>query len=162
MNQEPNQDSPAEPTLESTRAPRAPRSPESLESARAFAIEAARLASDMRCEHVVVIDVHEQSPVTDFVVVASGTSDRQMASVLDDIQELGKEHDHADARTNLDERSLWLLADFADVVVHLFEPGTRAHYDLEMLYGNSPFVEWQDPDNKSTDHAGLNRPPTRG
>lgn len=82
-----------------------------------------------------------------------------MASVLDDIEELGEQLGHGSARTNKDERSLWLLADFADVVIHLFEPGTRAHYDIEMLHGDAPYVEWQDPDNRSTDHAGLNRPP---
>lgn len=143
-------------------APKAPRSPETLRAAREFAIRAARLASDLHCEHVLVLDVHDQSPVTDFVLIASGTSDRQMRSVMDDITELGGSLGFPAARTNADDRTLWLLADFVDVLVHLFEPGTRAHYDLEMLWGDADLVEWREGDSHSTDHAGLNRPSKLG
>ena len=41
-----------------------------------------------------------------------------------------------------DDAATWLVLDFIDVMVHLFEPSTRAHYDLEMLWGDAPEVEW--------------------
>ena len=44
-----------------------------------------------------------------------------------------------------DDRASWLLADFVDVIVHVFEPNTRAHYDLEMLWGDAPRLEWERP-----------------
>jgi ribosome-associated protein len=116
---------------------------------RALAIESARLLRDDKCEHIVVLDVRELSEVTDFLVIASGTSDRQMNSALDDVQELGEGKGWPSFRTSTDERSTWLLVDFVDVVVHLFEPNTRAFYDLEMMWGDAKRVEWQRPHDAS-------------
>jgi ribosome-associated protein len=125
---------------------------ESLE----FAIEAARLVRDDKCEDVVLMDVRELSQVTDFIIIGSGTSDRQMHSVLRHVEELGKGRKMPAFRSNADDRSTWLLLDFVDVVVHLFEPNTRAHYDLEMLWGDAPRLEWERPDQLKRDRAGLN------
>lgn len=112
---------------------------------RALAIECARLLRDDKCEQIVVLDVRELSEVTDFLVIASGTSDRQMNSALDDVQEVGEGQGWPSFRTSTDDRSTWLLVDFVDVVVHLFEPNTRAFYDLEMMWGDAKRVEWQRP-----------------
>ncbi|MBZ0172816.1 MAG: RsfS/YbeB/iojap family protein, partial [Phycisphaerales bacterium] len=65
--------------------------------------------------------------------------------------ELGARHGFTAMRTNRDDRSTWLLADFVDVVTHLFEPNTRAYYDIEMLWGDAPRIEWRRPGNNSTD-----------
>ncbi|MEM0983942.1 MAG: ribosome silencing factor [Planctomycetota bacterium] len=111
--------------------------------AREFAIEVAQLLGDDKCEHIVVLDVRNLSQVTDFVVVGSGTSDRQMDAALTHAKELGEEQDYPCVRDSGDERSTWLLADFVDVVVHLFEPNTRAHYDIEMLWGDAERVTWR-------------------
>lgn len=121
----------------------------------AFAIDAARLAHDDKCTDVVLMDVRGLSQVTDYIIVGSGSSERQMRSVLDHIQDLGATRGFNVFRTNKDERALWLLADFVHVVVHLFEPATRAHYDLEMLWGDAPRVEWERPDQMNRDRAGL-------
>lgn len=122
---------------------------------RAFAIEAARLVHDDKCEQVVVLDVRNLSQVTDYIVIGSGTSDRQMKSVLDHVEELGEESGLPAFRSNTDAGATWLLIDFIDVVVHLFEPNTRAHYDLEMLWGDAPRLAWERPGDKDRDHAGL-------
>lgn len=108
-----------------------------------FAIEAARLIADDRCEDVLLLDTRRLSPVTDYIVIGTGTSDRQMRSVLQHVEDLGKVHGHRAYGVNADERSTWLLTDFVDVTVHLFEPNTRAHYDLESLWGDAPRVEWR-------------------
>jgi len=120
-----------------------------------FAVEAARLAHDDKCTDVVLLDVRGLSQVTDYIIVGTGSSERQMRSVLDHIQELGAARNYRVFRTNTDERSLWLLADFVNVVVHLFEPATRSHYDLEMLWGDAPRIEWERPDQMNRDRAGL-------
>ncbi len=122
----------------------------------AFAIEAARLVRDDKCEDVTLLDVRELSQVTDYIIVASGSSDRQMHSVLRHVEELGKGRNMPSFRSNADDRSTWLLIDFVDVVVHLFEPNTRAHYDLEMLWGDAPRIQWERPDQLPRDRAGLN------
>jgi ribosome-associated protein len=92
-------------------------------------------------------------------VIGSGTSERQMRSVLHHIEDLGKQTGYPAFRISADDRAVWLLADFVDVVVHLFEPDARQHYDLEMLWGDAPRVAW---DNKpagttepDSDNSGL-------
>lgn len=110
-----------------------------------FAVACARLLRDDKCQHIVVLDVRGLSEVTDYVLVASGTSDRQMNAALDDVSELGESHGRTAFRTSKDDRSTWLLADFVDVVIHLFEPNTRAYYDLEMLWGDAAKVNWRRP-----------------
>src|SRR4029077_13210251 len=104
------------------------RTPVKEEKTRLFAIEAARLLADDKCEDVVLLDVRGVSQVTDFIVIGSGTSERQMRSVLTNVQRMGEERGFSAFRSSSDERSTWLLADFVDVVVHVFEPNTRAHY----------------------------------
>src|SRR4051812_48943798 len=94
------------------------------------------------------------SQVTDFIVIGSGTSERQMGSVISHVEDLGGELKFRVFRSSGDERSTWLLADFVDVVVHIFEPNTRAHYDLEMLWGDAPRLEWQ-REGGPRDRAGL-------
>jgi ribosome-associated protein len=111
--------------------------------ARGFAVASALLMGDLKCEDVVVLDLLGRSPVADCIVIGTGTSDRQMRSVLDDLRELGAEMRYPLLRSSGDERATWLVADFGTVVAHLFEPGTRAYYDLELLWGDAERVPWQ-------------------
>lgn len=124
-------------------------------SAKGLAIECARLVRDDKCEEVALLDVRGLSQVTDYLIIASGTSERQMRSVLQHVDELGSKHGYSSYRSHSDDRSTWLLLDFVDVVVHLFEPNTRAHYDLETLWGDAPRLEWERPDQLPRDRAGL-------
>jgi ribosome-associated protein len=111
--------------------------------ARAFALGAARLASELKCADVIVLDMKGRSPVCDFMVIASGTSPRQMKSVATEISKLGKSQSSAPWRMSADEGSSWICADFVDVVLHLFEPGQREWYDLEGLWSDASRVEWR-------------------
>ncbi|PHQ78206.1 MAG: ribosome silencing factor [Phycisphaera sp.] len=120
-----------------------PKSPEQRESARAFAIASARSLSDSQCSDTVVLDLEGKSPVADFLVITTGTSDRQMKSAADDVIELAPNTGHALIRQAADTRNTWIVSDFGDVVVHVFEPDTRAFYDLELLWGDALRVAWQ-------------------
>ena len=79
--------------------------------------------------------------IPNLIVIGSGTSARQMRSALDNINDLAKDLGTQAYAISADERAMWLLADFVDVVVHLFEPNARAHYDLESLWSNSTRVQ---------------------
>lgn len=129
--------------------------PTATDAAGSFAVEACRLLMDDKCTDVVLLDVRGLSQVTNYVVVGSGTSDRQMRSVLQHAESLGKQRGFTPWRRETDTGGTWLLLDCVDVVIHLFEPGTRAHYDLEMLWGDAPRVEWERPDQIKRDRAGL-------
>lgn len=112
------------------------------EKAERFATHAARVLSDARCEDVIVLRVGGISSITDYLVIASGTSDKQLASVADDVEKLAK----LDGQSTDDVRKgsgNWVVIDLFDVVVHVFEPDARAYYDLESLWSDGAKVDWQ-------------------
>jgi ribosome-associated protein len=119
-----------------------------VDAARAFAIEAARLAANTRCHQVVVLDVRGLSPVTDFFVIATGTSSRQISTVCDDIEDLGEPRNFIPMSRAGYGGDTWVLLDFVDVIVHLFNDESRQFYDLDNLWGDAKRVDWQPADPK--------------
>jgi ribosome-associated protein len=114
------------------------------DTGRKFAIDAARLAMDGNVEDIVVLDLRGVSPVTDYFVIGTGTSERQMRSVADDIIEFGRKNGQAVWNTaGMEGNSGWIVLDFVDVVVHLFDTQRRYYYDLELIWGESPKVRWK-------------------
>lgn len=121
-------------------------------AALAFARDAARLAANTRCSNVIVLDVRHVSPITDFFVIATGTSPRQMRTVCDDIEELALPRNYKPLSRcgyGLDQ---WVLLDYVDVIIHLFSDTARQYYDLENLWGDAKRIDWHDtqpPSSKS-------------
>ncbi len=107
-----------------------------------LAVEAARLAAEQHCEDVVVLDLRGLSPVTDFFVICTGTSDRQMRAVADSIEDHAEMRGHTRLGRAGYDTAQWVLLDFVDVVVHLFDAERRSYYDLEMLWGDAKRIEW--------------------
>ncbi|MBT3201500.1 MAG: ribosome silencing factor [Phycisphaerales bacterium] len=112
------------------------------DAAKMLAIGAARIASDSHCDDVVVLDLRGISPVTDYFVIATGTSGRQMRSVADDVSTFGRSIEQPPWHKAGIDSAQWVLLDFVDVVVHLFDEQARGYYDLELMWGESPRVEW--------------------
>ena len=130
--------------------------------AEQFAIAAARSLFDDKCEDVLLLDLRGRSQVTDFYIIASGTSERQMRGAAHGVSEIGESTGFDLLSHNMRERdATWIVLDFVDVVVHLFHPDQRMHYDLEMLWGDAPRVEWRRPEQQggrsgaSRNRAGL-------
>ncbi len=113
------------------------------EQARTFAVAAARSLADNQCTDTVVLDLKGKSPVAEMLVITTGTSDRQMKSSADDVKEIAPQTGHSLVRQAADARHTWIVSDFGDVVVHIFEPSTRGFYDLELLWGDADKVRWQ-------------------
>ena len=124
-------------------ASRQPGSEQDYAEARELAIESARLMNDRHCDDIIVYEVSGISPVTDFVVLASGTSDRQVRGVGHEVADLARQRGYQRMGTDRDEDYRWFVVDFGAVMVHLFEPATRGHYDLEMLWGDADTVKWR-------------------
>jgi ribosome-associated protein len=122
---------------------------ERADAARAFAIEAARLAANTRCNNVVILDVRGLSPVTDYFILATGTSPRQMRTVIDEVSELGEQRNFEPFMTSGYEGEQWILVDFFDVVVHVFNQESRQFYDLDNLWGDARTVEWQQSEQRA-------------
>jgi ribosome-associated protein len=115
--------------------------------AAAFAVAAARIAAEHKTEDVAVLDLRGLSSVADFFVIGTGTSDRQMGSVLDLIERHAKELGRAPFKLSGPRGAAsWLLADYVDVVVHLFDQKRRSYYALEDLWGDAPRIAWNPRD----------------
>jgi ribosome-associated protein len=105
--------------------------------AKAFAITAARLAGERHCTDIVVLDLRKVSQITDYFLIVTGTSDRQMRSVADEITDQAERYDCSLFGRAGYEQGRWVLLDFIDVVVHIFDSQSRGYYDLEMLWGDA-------------------------
>ena len=113
----------------------------SLSASNAFALAAGQLLCDRHCSDVLIMQVSGLSQVCDYVVIATGTSDRQMKSVADEVATFGKEKNFHPFGTSLDTAATWIVVDFISVVVHLFEPQQRRYYDLEDLWAEAKQIE---------------------
>jgi ribosome-associated protein len=108
--------------------------------AKEFAMAAARIAQERHCTDIVVLDLRGLSSATDYFVIATGTSERQMRTVADEVSEAGREQGFSRFGRAGYEQGRWILLDYVDVVVHLFDSEYRQFYDLELLWGDAERV----------------------
>jgi ribosome-associated protein len=80
--------------------------------------------------------------VTDVFVIGSGTSNRHVRSLADDVEMMLREHGERPLRREGAEYGRWVLLDYGDIVVHLFDAETREFYDLERLWADAPRIEF--------------------
>jgi len=109
---------------------------------RGLAVLAARVAATKQGEAVVVLDVRELISITDYFVIVSGTSDRQVKSIADDVANALKMRGFRPVRREGEVGARWVLLDFVDFVVHVFNDEEREYYRLENLWRDAPLVEW--------------------
>ena len=102
---------------------------------------AARAALGKKASEVVILDLRKQAAFTDFFVLASGTSQRQILTIAEAVEETlkakGLRPDHREGFP----RQEWILLDYGTFVVHVFTPRMRAFYDLERLWGGATRME---------------------
>ena len=100
------------------------------------------LAENRKAENVVVLDVRKISSITDYFVIASGTSEPHLRAIVDEITDkLREEHGLRPTATDGNIRAAWQVMDFFDVIVHVMREDVREHYDLEGLWGDAPRVK---------------------
>ena len=99
------------------------------------------LADNKKAENIVILDVREISSITDYFVIASGTSEPHLRAISDEITEkLREDHEVRPRAVDGTSSAGWLVLDFFDVIVHLMRTDVREHYDLEGLWGDAPRV----------------------
>jgi ribosome-associated protein len=110
---------------------------EQNKKAKQFALAVAKLAGERHCTDIVVMDLTGVSPATDYFVIATGTSDRQIRALADEIcRDAKKQGVQRFGRAGY-EQARWILLDFVDVVIHIFDAEYRDYYDLELLWGDA-------------------------
>ena len=112
-------------------------------ASRVLACEIARLAEDRNCSDVVVFELDKLSPVARHFVICTGTSSQQIRSTASEIEKLGKDMGFVPFGRAGFQQGRWAIVDFVDVVVHLFDEEYRQFYDLELLWGDAPKIEFQ-------------------
>src|SRR5579859_7544644 len=108
---------------------------------RKLALLCRTLADNRKAEDIVILDVRELSSVTDYFVVASGTSEPHLRAIVDEITE--KLRDEQEVRPRAVDgtfQAAWVVLDFFDVIVHVMRTDVRERYDLETLWGDAPRV----------------------
>jgi ribosome-associated protein len=88
-----------------------------------------------------VLDVAELLVITDYFVIATGNTDRQVKVIAEEVEKRLKDAGLRTVGTEGEQEAVWVLLDFGDVVVHVFQPQEREFYRLEKLWGTAPRVE---------------------
>jgi ribosome-associated protein len=109
-------------------------------TSRQFAILAGKLSRENKCSEIVVMDLRGLSNTTDYFVIATGTSNRQMRTVADEITRAARANNQMRFGIAGYEQARWIVLDFIDVVVHIFDQEYRNYYALEMLWGDAKRV----------------------
>ncbi len=106
-----------------------------------IARRAAALASELKAHDIVVLDLRGVTDMTDFFVIASGTSDTHVRAVAEHIEMGLKQGGVSTTMTEGLTQGRWALLDYADCVIHVFHPTLRQYYQLERLWGDATRVE---------------------
>jgi ribosome-associated protein len=105
------------------------------------ALACARAAIDKKAENVKILDMTELSGFTDYFVICSGMSDRQVQSIADSVENAMSLGDYDVLSAEGYGEGRWVLMDMGDVVVHIFLDALREYYDLETLWADAPRVK---------------------
>lgn len=118
----------------------------SLEQGKELAKVALEAALDKKALEPILLDVHELCSYTDYLLLLSGRSDRQVDAIAHGVMAaLKKATGHRPLGIEGVESGQWALIDFGEVVVHVFHHPIRDHYDLESLWNDAPRVEIEVP-----------------
>ncbi len=93
---------------------------------------------DLKANDITLLPVAEMTSVTDWMIVASGTSNRHLKAMANNVEQDAKDAGFRPIGIEGADTSEWVLVDFGDVIVHLMLPATRAFYDLERLWSLKP------------------------
>ncbi len=93
---------------------------------------------DAKAQSVISIDVRTVTDITDYMVIASGTSSRHVKSVADRVASTLRDAGAKPLGREGEDEGEWVLVDFGDVILHVMQPAIREHYQLEKLWGFGP------------------------
>jgi ribosome-associated protein len=107
-----------------------------------LAVRCAHVAEDNKARDIVILDMRGITPLYDFFLLCTGASRRQIHTLAEEID--GALHAAGEKRASIEgyEASKWVVQDYGDIVVHVFDPETRAYYALEDLWADAHQVDW--------------------
>jgi ribosome-associated protein len=114
------------------------------EESRSVAVAAARAAADKQAADVTILDVRELIVITDYFVICSGSTERQVRTIVEEVEKALRKIGQRPVRREGETEARWVLLDYVDVVVHAFAEEEREYYDLERLWRDAPRVRWNE------------------
>jgi ribosome-associated protein len=117
------------------------------------ALAAAQAAADKLARDIVVLDVSEQLVITDCFVICSAPNERQVASIVNEVEGRARDLGAKPVRREGEREARWVLLDFVDVVVHVLHTEERAFYSLERLWKDCPRIPFVDADEGRAESA---------
>ena len=109
---------------------------------RKLALLCREFADNKKADNIVILDVRKISSVTDYFVIASGTSEPHLRAIVEEItDQLRQEHNLRPRAVDGTVHGAWVVLDYFDVIVHVMRQDTREHYDLEGLWGDAKRVK---------------------
>ena len=109
---------------------------------RKLALLCRELADDKKAEEIVILDLRELSSVTDYFVIASGTSEPHLRAIVEAITDkLREDYNVRPKAIDGTFQTAWVVLDYFDVIVHVMRADVRERYDLETLWGDAPRVK---------------------
>jgi ribosome-associated protein len=124
------------------------------DTAIALAQTAARAASDKLATDIVLIDVSDRLAITDVFVIATGSNERQVEAIVDEVEEKLRLAGFKALRREGRRDGRWVLLDYSEIVVHIQHSEERVFYALERLWKDCPFIAFEDgPDARNPSAA---------
>ena len=111
------------------------------------------MADDKKAQRITILDLTEFEFVAGCFVICSGANPRQIKTIADEIHLQMKKRGTISLGVEGRTEARWVLMDFGDVVVHVFSEEARAFYDLELLWGDAPKIDWRRDDDRTGDQA---------
>jgi ribosome-associated protein len=124
--------------------------------ARELALVAAQAAADKLATDIILLDVSERLVITDVFVIASAPNERQVSSIVDEVEEKLRHAGVKPVRREGEREGRWVLLDYEDIVVHVQHAEERTFYGLERLWKDCPTVPFTDADERA--NAGARVP----
>ena len=108
-----------------------------------IALAAARALSDKKAEDIVIIDIASKASFADYMVLASGNSERQIGTLAEDVDDRLAADGIIAKNIEGQKTSGWMLIDFGDVVVSILTKEMRARYNIEKVWGDCEFINFE-------------------
>ncbi len=111
-------------------------------------LTAAHAASSKKAERIVILDVSQQLVITDHFVICHGNNDRQVRTIAEEVERVLLERERIKPfRREGQQEGRWVLLDYIDFVVHVFNVDEREYYDLERLWSDAPRTMFEDSEH---------------
>ena len=115
------------------------RSQTSLEQA----IQCARIGEDNKAKDILILDLRGITPIFDFFILMTGSSRRQIHTLAEEVDAYMRSEGEKRMSIQGYQASRWIVQDYGDIVVHVFDQDSRGYYALEELWADAPHIDWR-------------------